>query len=68
MSKRILRIHDVTERTGLGRSTIYRRIADQTFPPPIPLGERAVGWLESEVEGWMEDRTQERNSAKENAK
>lgn len=50
----ILRRHTVQARTGLSRSTIYLRVAQGTFPRPIPLGPRAVGWLEDEVEAWLQ--------------
>ena len=47
---RILRFHQVQARAGLSRSTIYRRLAGGSFPKPLPLGARAVGWIESEVD------------------
>lgn len=58
MSKtpRILRLPLVRERTGLSRSSIYLRISEGRFPRPISLGERAVGWLESEVTEWLKER------------
>ncbi|MCB1943977.1 MAG: AlpA family transcriptional regulator, partial [Candidatus Accumulibacter sp.] len=46
----------VKARTGLSRSTIYLRIADGSFPRPVSLGPRAVGWLESEVDDWLASR------------
>ncbi len=49
----ILRRKQVEARTGLARSTIYDRIKAGTFPAPISLGEKAVGWIESEVNGWL---------------
>jgi prophage regulatory protein len=52
----VLRRSQVQSRTGLSRSTIYLRIAEGTFPRPISLGARAVGWVESEVEQWLEKR------------
>ena len=48
---------------GLSRSTIYEQIQAGTFPKPIRLGPKAVGWLESEVLAWIEARTAERNAA-----
>jgi prophage regulatory protein len=50
----ILRLPDVKTRTGLSRSTIYLRVSEGTFPEPIKLGDRAVGWIESEVEEWLQ--------------
>ena len=50
----ILRLPAVKTRTGLSRSTIYLRISEDSFPRPISLGGRAVGWIESEVDEWLE--------------
>lgn len=49
----ILRLHTVSARTGLARSTIYLRISQGTFPKQISLGGRTVGWVESEIELWL---------------
>lgn len=61
----ILRRKQVEVRTGLSRSTIYARIAEGTFPRPIDLGGgRAVGWIESEINEWLQTRIeQSRRSA-----
>jgi len=53
MATIILRLPTVKARTGLSRSTIYLRIADGHFPKPVSLGGRAVGWLESEIDEWL---------------
>jgi len=50
----ILRLPTVKTRTGLSRSTIYLRIAQGTFPKPVNLGGRAVGWLEAEIQEWLQ--------------
>lgn len=50
----ILRRPDVEARTGLSRSTIYLKVAQGSFPRPVSLGARAVGWVASEVEAWLE--------------
>ncbi len=52
----ILRLPIVKARTGLSRSTIYLRIAEGSFPAPISLGGRAVGWIEAEVNDWLAKR------------
>lgn len=49
----ILRLPDVKARTGLSRSTIYLRISEGCFPKPVSLGGRAVGWIEAEVNDWL---------------
>ena len=58
MTHNILRLPAVKARTGLSRSTIYLRISDGSFPASISLGGRAVGWIEAEIQGWLEDRIQ----------
>ena len=50
----LLKINQVSEITGLGRSTIYARVAQKSFPEPIKLGQRTSRWIESEVADWIE--------------
>lgn len=64
MSKSIQRFPTVKSRTGLGRSTIYLKIAEGTFPAPVKLGVRAVGWLESDIDSWLTTRIQETRKIK----
>jgi len=52
----IIRLPQVKQRTGLSRSTIYSLIKDGQFKPPINLGARAVGWLESDISEFIESR------------
>lgn len=55
----ILRLPTVKARTGLSRSTIYLRISEGRFPKPISLGGgRAVGWIESEINHWLNQQIQ----------
>jgi len=58
MTHNILRLPAVKARTGLSRSSIYLNIAKGSFPAPISLGERAVGWIEFEIQEWLEERIQ----------
>lgn len=52
---RILRFREVVNKTGLSRSTVYGRIRAGDFPAPVPLGAgRAVGFLERDVDGWID--------------
>ena len=60
-SKSILRRKQVETRTGLSRSTIYLRIKKGTFPKPVKLGERAVGWIEPEIDSWLDEKIQSRD-------
>jgi prophage regulatory protein len=50
------RLPTVIQATGLGRSTIYRLVADGAFPAPVHLGPRAVGWRWSDLDHWSESR------------
>jgi prophage regulatory protein len=56
MTERILRRPEVEARTGLSRSTLYAQMAEGTFPKPVRLGKRAVGWAESTIFEWLESR------------
>lgn len=53
MAITILRLPIVKTRTGLSRSTIYLRVSKKSFPEPVSLGGRAVGWIEDEIEEWL---------------
>lgn len=57
--KRLIREPEVKRISGLSRSSIYRRIQDRLFPAPVSLGGRAVAWVESEVQAWVEERIKE---------
>ncbi|MEZ8485604.1 AlpA family transcriptional regulator [Vibrio splendidus] len=51
---RFLKLKEVMQKTALSRSAIYRKMNDDEFPKSISLGERAVAWVEKEVDEWME--------------
>jgi prophage regulatory protein len=55
MSQKILRLPSVKMLTGLSRSSIYKKVSQGTFPKPVALGARAVGWYESQVNDWLEN-------------
>ena len=55
----ILRLPTVKARTGLSRTTIYSQISEGIFPKQILLGQRSVGWLESDIEDWIQSRIDE---------
>jgi prophage regulatory protein len=57
---KVLRLNNVVAKTGLGRARIYEQMHEGTFPRPIPLGVRARGWLEHEVDAWIEQMTAQR--------
>ena len=52
--RRIVRMDEVSKLTGLARATIYKKVNDGSFPPPIRLGDRAVGWRMSDIVTWLE--------------
>ncbi len=51
-----LRLPAVIHFTGLGRSTIYRLMAQAKFPRSVKLGDRSVAWRHADLEKWSEDR------------
>jgi len=59
----ILRLPQVCRMTGLGRSMIYQLEAERRFPSRVRIGARAVGWVESEVQGWLAGRIQHHRAA-----
>jgi len=52
----LLRRPEVERRVGLSRSSIYARMAEGSFPPPVRIGARAVAWRESDVTTWIGSR------------
>ena len=63
MANIILRLPAVKSRTGLSRSTLYSKVAEGTFPKPISLGARAVGWVDTEVDSWVSGRIEQSRKA-----
>jgi prophage regulatory protein len=53
VQRRIIRLPEVCKMVGLSRSVVYDRIKKQRFPPPIKLGYSS-GWIEGEVQDWIE--------------
>ena len=56
MFHQVLRIFEVSDRTGLPRSSIYAKIQAGDFPRPIKLGPRSVGWLEGDINSWIDEK------------
>ena len=69
--KRFIRLPEVLSRTGYGRTTIYRKMEDGSFPKSLKLGGphkdprafdcRAVAWIEDEIDQWVDARIEARN-------
>ena len=67
-----IRLNEVLSRTGYGRTSIYRKMEEGSFPKSLKLGgppkdpsifdSRAIAWIEDEVDQWVEDRIDERHS------
>ena len=54
MSSKVLRLLAVMDHTGLSRSTIYLKVSQGTFPKPVSLGARVIGWSENLITSWIE--------------
>ena len=65
MEQHILSLPTLKAITGLSRSTIYLRMSEGSFPRQVNLGSRAVGWLASEIDHWIEEKLASRNQAME---
>lgn len=52
----MLRVDDVVQRTGLSKSQILRMVTASAFPKPIKLSQRAVAWIDEEIETWLRER------------
>lgn len=59
----IIRRKQVEARVGLSRSTIYDKVKAGEFPAPISLGAKAVGWIESEINAWLNARIEQSRKA-----
>lgn len=59
LTLRLLRLPEVKARVGLCRSSIYQRVAEGKFPPPVSLGARAVAWDSRAIDGWIAERLAE---------
>jgi prophage regulatory protein len=61
--ERIIRLKTVLARTGLSRSTMYRKIAEGTFPCQLKISIHGAGWRESAVNRWIDDPVAFRNES-----
>ena len=62
MAHKLLRRPAVLQKVPFCVSTLYQKIAAGTFPAPYPISERAVAWLEEEVDSWIEERIAARDA------
>ncbi|AXB20996.1 AlpA family transcriptional regulator [Salmonella enterica subsp. enterica serovar Newport] len=59
MSNNLLRMSEIMRRTGYGKAWIYRLISQGKFPRPIKIGTRAIAFVESEIDDWINQRIEE---------
>ncbi|MBB1410569.1 AlpA family transcriptional regulator [Pseudoalteromonas sp. SG44-17] len=57
---RLIKLKEVIQKTSLGHSSIYKFIAEGSFPKQVSLGAKSVAWLESEVDEWIEEKVRGR--------
>ena len=57
----LIRLSEVKEYTGLGRSSIYEKMNSDLFPKPVSLGDRAVAWVDTEIIDWVQDKIDQRD-------
>jgi len=58
---RLLRKPEVLHVTGIGHTTLHKLIREGSFPKPVPITGKAVGWVDSEVQKWVDARIQSRD-------
>lgn len=56
MARRVIRLKEVMDQTGLSRSTIFALQKQGIFPPSIKIGPKAAGWYEDEVQHYLKTR------------
>ena len=61
MAHKLLRLPAVIERTGSNINDVYNGMKAGTFPKSVPIGKRTVGWLESEIDAWIEAKVRARD-------
>ena len=54
INQSLIRLPEVLKRTGFGKAWIYRLISEGRFPAPVKIGVRAVAFIESEVDEWIQ--------------
>lgn len=59
MSQSLIRLSEVQRRTGYSKAWIYRLLKEQRFPASIKIGSRAVAFIESEIDEWINQRIAE---------
>lgn len=60
MNNKILRLREVLALIGVSKTTMYRWIGANQFPKPINLSSSSVGWLEADIEDWIQSKIEAR--------
>ncbi|BBU03343.1 helix-turn-helix transcriptional regulator [Aeromonas veronii] len=61
-TQRLIRVKEVTQKTGLSKSSLYDLIAQGRFPQSVPLSNRSVAFVESEIDNWIAERIAARHA------
>jgi prophage regulatory protein len=59
MSTNLIRMPETIRRTGYGRGELYKLNSQGLFPKPVKVGSRAIAFIESEIDGWINQRFEE---------
>ncbi|AOX99254.1 AlpA family transcriptional regulator [Jeongeupia sp. USM3] len=59
----LIRLADVMQKTSLRRSTIYKYIAVNAFPRPVPIGGGRVAWVDAEIDDWVVEKIKARDAS-----
>lgn len=51
---RLIHLSEVMNKTGFGKAWIYRLISQNRFPQPVKIGIRAIAFIESEIDEWIQ--------------
>jgi prophage regulatory protein len=58
---KIIRLRELPDYVGLGRTQVEQLVAEGRFPKPVKLSTRRIAWLESEIIAWQQARIAERD-------
>ena len=58
---RLIRLEEVCDTAGIGKTSVYKLIGEGAFPKPVNIGGRAVRWVSSEIEAWIMERMEDRD-------
>ncbi|MBH2809242.1 AlpA family transcriptional regulator [Serratia liquefaciens] len=59
MAQTLIRLPTTLSRTGISKAWAYKLIAQGRFPKPVKIGDRAIAFVESEIDEWIDQRISE---------